>query len=83
MGQPCSADNVLSRGKFMLARTIDSSLQLPNLTAGPANDRLSDIPQLEISDHLGAIRGLFYAIVFQAILGLLFLAGWGLWRLLP
>ena len=69
----------------MDARTIEPSLQIPNLAAGQATDRLSNIPipQLEINDHLGAMRGLFYAIVFQGILGLILFAGWGLWRLLP
>jgi hypothetical protein len=66
----------------MHARTVEPSLQLAALTASQATDRLSNIPQLEINDHLGSIRGLFYAIVFQGILGLIVFAGWGLWRVL-
>jgi len=68
----------------MDARTIEPSLQLPNLTAPQATDRLSNIalPCLEIHNHLGAIRGLFYAVVFQGILGLILFAAWTLWRML-
>ena len=68
----------------MDARTIEPSLQLPQLAAGQATDRLSDvsIPQLEVNDHLGAIRGLFYAVIFQGIVGLILFATWGLWRVL-
>lgn len=71
----------------MDARTIDSTFQLPQFTPhlssnAPVFTTFSKLPELQGENHLGALRGLLYAIGFQCVFGLICFAGWGLWHLL-
>lgn len=60
----------------MAARTVDPAF-FPNLSSEPADrDRSAvTLPQTP-TRHLGALRGLAFAIIFQTALGGLALAAW-------
>jgi hypothetical protein len=67
----------------MAARTADPAFAYPSLTAKPADRECSAVttPQAPIpDDHLGAFRGLAFAIIFQSTLGGLALAAWEVLR---
>lgn len=65
----------------MAARTVDPAF-LPSLSSNPADRERSavTIPQTPDPDHLGAFRGLAFAIIFQTALGGLALAAWEVLR---
>ncbi len=72
----------------MTARILDSSFQLPNITATPRD--LSARPMLEREASRlydsgrpgGAFRGLAFALALEFGIVLVGFSGWGLWHFL-
>lgn len=65
----------------MAARTADSAFAFSRYPASPADrERLVvNLSQMQV-DHLGAFRGLAFAILLQTTLGALALAAWEVLR---
>ncbi len=69
----------------MAAHTIDSSFRFPDLIAASAHpDGKSDAESKRrlLDNGLGAFRGLAFALLFEAVLGVAGFSGFELWRLL-
>jgi hypothetical protein len=69
----------------MAAHPVDSSFRFPDLIAASAHPDGIPAPVLKRrpSDNgLGALRGLAFALVFEATLGVVGFSGFELWRLL-
>lgn len=68
----------------MAARTADSSFQFPILTSAPREGAERASPALaHLADRpLGAARGLAFALMFEAAVGLVGYSGWQLWHFL-
>ncbi|MGA7884130.1 MAG: hypothetical protein WCA44_00205 [Acidobacteriaceae bacterium] len=69
----------------MAAHPVDSSFRFPDLIAAPAHpDGISgaSAKRRPADSGLGALRGLAFALVFEAALAVVGFSGFELWRLL-
>jgi len=68
----------------MAAHPVDSSFRLPHLMPASARSHAIPDPQPDrrIADNgLGALRGLAFALLFEALLAIAVFSGWHLWHI--
>lgn len=67
----------------MAAHSVDSSFPFPGVLAASARaERIPASHRRPLDNGLGALRGLVFALAFEAALGLVGFSGFELWRLL-
>lgn len=68
----------------MVTRIADTSFQFPDLIAAPARPgwRHAEPGPQRTNNGLGALRGLAFAVIFEAVAVLAGFSCWELWRLL-
>lgn len=71
-----------SAERSMATHTADSSFPLPDLTGAPVRpgECHAETGSGRIDNGLGALRGLAFALIFEAMLGIAGLSAWHCWR---